>query len=495
MALQYCGQYCSDNKNEIDGDCHDLDYQAGNDIVLQPDGTKASRCYCVCSCLAVDTPIATPDGTIKVQDVKPRQTTVLAAGKDLTWAPTLVTQASFATPGVTEHTIYLKYQLAGENETRELVVTRDHPFILHDGTLIVADWLQVADQLTDRDGQPAQVVEVGWGSYDGNFYEFATVMEPPPADLAGHLVLTNGVVSGDFAVQVFCHIEKSAGRTSVAERPSVGSEEWVQAHNDESHPEAELRTAAVAGQSPELAEERAVGAGTFSPAALRQVEVPDHAAAFLPAAQARRLQKVGAKRPVSDTYYHQMIEFILSTMRPLYPEITFLCDWYSEEVNSHSWVDDGQQFVLVKGGLVRMEALEMEGLYLAVGHEVGHLTGAPDGSDSGVTCEGEADYFGSKIVLRKVWFGTYYLDNMEKAIDQVKALWAQLRTPHDEGAGPDEVQVDRSGNTYPPIPCRLDTFTAAMALAKKPECAACATAPLEPLQPPTGGGGEQTSSS
>src|SRR4051812_47993995 len=109
MALVYCGDYCSTNKSDIDGDCHDLDYQAGNSIVLQPDGTKKSRCYCICSCLAVNTPVATPDGSVKVQDIIPQQTVVMAAGRDLKFEPTLVQQASFATPGVTEHTIYIRY--------------------------------------------------------------------------------------------------------------------------------------------------------------------------------------------------------------------------------------------------------------------------------------------------------------------------------------------------------------------------------------------------
>lgn len=484
MALEYCGDYCGNNKNQIDGDCHDLDYQAGNKIVLQLAG-RSSRCYCVCSCLAVDTPIATPDGAVKVQDVVPNTTVVLAAGRNLEFTPTIVTQASFATPGVTEHTIYLKYLVDGQE--MELVVTRDHPFLLHGGLLQPADWLQVGDQLTDRNGQPAQVIEIGWGSYTGNFYEFATVMEPPKENLDGHLVLTNEVVSGDFAVQVFCEMETNKAKAEANGRPSVGSEEWLAAHADPSHPHAELRAAVAAdvtGDAPVVAGERSVGSATFSPAHLRRVQVPAHAADFLPAQQASRLRRVGRKRPVSDPYYHQMTEYILAGMRPLYPDITFLCDWYNNDVNAHSWVDNGTRFVLVNGGLARMEALELEGLTLAVAHEVGHLVGAPDGSPAGVTCEGEADYYGAKIVLRKVWFGTYYLDNMDKAVAQVTALFDELRTPHKEGAGFDDVLQDKAGNGYPSIPCRLDTFAAAMALGPKPDCAACGTAPLQPLQPP-----------
>lgn len=473
MALEECpNNYCGNNKSQIDGDCHDLDYQAGNKIVIQ--GVPGMpRCWCVCSCLAVDTPIATPEGSVKVQDIVPDETVVLAAGTELDWTPTVVGQASFATPGVTEHTIYITYMI--DDEEQGLVVTRDQPLLLAGGKLIVADWLQLEDELVDRDGNPVQLTDVRWGSYSGNFYEFATSMTPPDKNLDGHLVLTNGIVAGDFAIQVYTNIDvKTEAET---ERPSVGTEEWVEKHADKAS--QAIATAAVrsgaaapadlgaAGPHPLAAQ--AIRGGTFT--AARPVVVPEHAANFVSPAQARILQKKAPKHPASDPYYNQLLDWVLSQFRCLYPDIEFLSDWYASDPNSHSWVDHGKGHVLVKGALARLDALGMEGLALATAHEVGHLRGAPDGSPSGVTCEGEADYYGAKIVLRKLWFGEYYGDNVTRAVDQVETVFAYLT--RDQPAGSSDADADDAGSGYPSIKCREATFLAAQQLAAKPKCADC----------------------
>lgn len=465
MTLELCpNNYCGLNKNLIDGDCHDLDYQAGNKIVIQKDGMP--RCYCVCSCLAVDTPIGTPGGTIKVQDVVANKTEVLAAGRNMKFSPYLVTQASRSAPGITEHTIYLTYKLAGA--THELVVSRDHVFILDNGELIRADRLAISDQLVDRDGKPVQIMEILWGSYDGIFYEFATKMEPPDPELTGHLVLTNGVVSGDFAVQAFvnlsspAHVSSPAATSSlrladISARPVVGSPQW--------------RTANLKSSAPTAAKQ--VNTGKFVHASLKKIVVPAHASSFLPTLQAAFLEEFAPKRDYDDPYYEQMGTYIEKFFAGWYPDVNFQFDWYSDEVNSHSWVSDGKKNVLLIGGLCRIVGFDFEGICLAIAHELGHLDGHFVDPKKGVTCEGEADYWGAKIILRNVWFGEFYLENMNKALEQTKTLFGYLMLTG-SGKRPPATEQDRHGNQYPPIQCRLDTFKAAMALEVKPLCAACA---------------------
>jgi hypothetical protein len=476
MALEECpNNYCGKNKKQIDGDCHDLDYQAGNKIILQ--GIPGMpRCWCVCSCLAVDTPVTTPDGTVKVQDIVPDETVVLAAGRGLAWTPTVVTQASFATPGLTEHAIYIQYLLNGEE--KGLIVTRDQPLLLANRSLIVADQLQLDDQLIDRDGTPVQVTDVHWGSYSGNFYEFATKMEPPDAELDDHLVLINGIVSGDFAIQVYTRIDVSDN--AAPERPGVGSEEWVEKHADRSS-QAATTLALRSGDTPAAAATRSgpyqlTGSANAGPAFVpaEPVTVPAHAADFLPPWQAMIVKRVAPHHPTSDPYYHQLLDWLLRQFRCLYPDIEFLTDWYSGDPNSHSWIDYRKGFVLVKGAMARLDALEMEGLALVVAHEVGHLLGVPDGSPTGVTCEGEADYYGAKIVLRKLWFGEYYADNVIKAVDQVQTVFEYV-TSADGYESKETQDVAAAMNKYPSIECREATFLAAQQLAPKPECAACGT--------------------
>jgi|GEM_PF-2354993 len=497
MSLQQCpNNYCPNNKTVIDGDCHDLDYQAGNKIVLIPKPGDP-QCWCVCSCLAVNTPIATPTGTVKVQDIVQGTTTVLAAGLDLTWSEQLVNQASYATPGLTEHTIYIRFKLQNEPQARELVVTRDHPLVLYpDKQLIVADYLQLSDQLIDRDGQPAQVVDVQWGSYSGSFYEFATSLTPPDPNYANHLVLTNGIVSGDFAIQVFSDIP--AGGSSHAApvgaggqggtRPEVGSEAWLAANTPPAHPaRASLPIAAVAGSaagSLAAGGSRPINGHLFSPAF--QIVAPDHAADFLPPWQANVLKATAPKHSIGDMYYHQLGDYVLAQFRALYPDVTFLLSWYSAEVNAHSFVTRGMKYVLLNGGLLRIDGFEYEGIALAVAHEVGHLYGTPDGSPLAVTCEGEADYYGAKIALRKLWFGELYGNFIEKSVEQLKLVYSYL-TPvvGDSSSTPTAAAstTDKAGRPYPSNDCRLDTIYAAMAGQPIPQCAACA--PVDWAKVPT----------
>lgn len=467
MTLELCpNNYCGNNKNLIDGDCHDLDYQAGNKIVIQKDGMP--RCYCVCSCLAVDTPIAIPGGAIKVQDIVANQTKVLAAGRDMKFSEYLVTQASQSAPGVTEHTIYLHYKLADGSE-QELVVSRDHVLLLSTGELVRADRLAISDQLVDQNANPVQLLEILWGSYDGIFYEFATKMEPPDENLTGHLVLTNGVVSGDFAVQAFVNLSSSthvatpprsaALRVAPETRAIVGSPEWREANTS-----ANARTEAAP---------KTVKSGQFVQAHLKKVTVPANASAFLPPRQARFLQFHAPKRDYNDPYYEQMGQYLEKFFSNWYPDVVYQLDWYSDEVNAHSWVaSDGTKNVLLVGGLLRIVGFDYEGIALAVAHELGHLYGEPDGSKSGVTCEGEADYWGSKIVLRKVWFGEFYLDYTTKAIEQLKTLYGYLRLGAAADRPPAE-ENDLNGRRYPSNACRISTFKAGMALDPKPACAAC----------------------
>lgn len=318
MSLDLCpNNYCGNNKNLIDGGCHDLDYQAGNKIIIQKDGMP--RCYCVCSCLAVDTPIATPEGSIKVQEIVADETRVLAAGRDMKFSDYLVTQASQSAPGVTEHTIYLRYQLSGASEESELVTSRDHVFMLSTGELCRADRLSIEDQLVDRNANPVQILEVLWGSYDGIFFEFATKMEPPDANLTGHLVLTNGVVSGDFAVQAFVNMRSSAHVSSpphvtafnlaAPHRPIVGSAAWRENHAKQ------LEVAPT--------ELKTVNSGTFTYAPSQTIVVPRHASAFLPPLQAAFLQEFAPKRDYNDPYYEQMGQYIEKFFSNWYPDVNY----------------------------------------------------------------------------------------------------------------------------------------------------------------------------
>ncbi|WP_141685134.1 hypothetical protein [Burkholderia stabilis] len=463
QAVGYCGNdFCGGQKSSIDVTCHDLGKSAGKEIMYQrPNGT----CYCICSCIGDGTQVTLADGnSVNIERVEQGKTWIRAAGRDLRFTEYLVSQVSFAPKSKTLNTIRIQYTTRDGNK-HDLICTQSHPFLLYGSKqLCAAANLTPDDRLLDSQGNPVAIDRLDWGEYNGSFWEIATTMAPPDQDLNGHLILTNGVVSGDFAIETF--VNYPIGDAAVPfeirrEAAVVGSEAWRQEHGDHVAP---------------LNGPVGINGGVFTPHHLSRVDVPSHAADFLPWWQADFLRLVAPKRPYNDPYALEMCEWLLDRVyRPLYPDVTFLFDWYSDEVNSHSWVTDGKKYVYLPGGLSRIDGFDYDGVALALAHEVGHLYGKPDGSESGVTCEGEADFYGAAVVMRKLWFGEQYFESTQKAIDQVKTLYEYMGRPAPDGARFDSraVRLDKAGRVYPSNQCRIDTWEAAMQGPTKPACADC----------------------
>jgi hypothetical protein len=88
----------------------------------------------------------------------------------------------------------------GEREV-EVLAHRDQPFLLPDRTLRRAGKLVPGvDSLVEADGTPVPVLAVE-DAPDGEVHHLAT-SRAPAASVDGHLVLVNGVVAGDYALQL-----------------------------------------------------------------------------------------------------------------------------------------------------------------------------------------------------------------------------------------------------------------------------------------------------
>lgn len=468
MAVAYCGNdFCGPQKGSIDVTCHDLNKEAGKWIMYQrPSGT----CYCICSCLGEGTEITLGDGNTRaVQYIRVNQDKILAAGLDLKFHDVLVTQQSFAPRAKTANTIFLSYHVEGRQLAS--VVTQSHPFLLYDSRKIVgAALLSPSDRLVDRNGKPVTIESIRWGTYEGSFWEIATSLTQPDANLSDHLIVAGGVVIGDFAVETFINYPTSDavpfGDAIRLDGPVVGSREWIAAYGVPTVSADEVASIDVNGNR-------------FIPASAQRIHVPAHASDFFPEWQADWFLAVAPKRPYNDPYALELCEWLLDRVfRPVYPEVEFLFNWYSEEVNSHSWVDNGRKYVYLSGGLARMEAMDYDSVALAIAHELGHLYGKPDGSPSGVTCEGEADFYGAAVGLRNVWFGEYYFKGTRQAIDQIKQVYGYLTAPGEQGKRyeANTARTDKQGRRYPSNECRIETWEAGMSSPKKPACADCAPA-------------------
>lgn len=467
MAVTYCGNdFCVPKKNQIDTTCHDLGQQAGKWIMYTPDLSRPNyQCYCICSCIGDRTPVTIADGRqIPIEEIVPGRTEILAAGKDLRFVPTVAKQKSAAPPAQTKQTIYIEYTVNGV--VSQLVVTQSHPFFLHGSREVcAASRLRAGDKLIDRNGGPITITRILLGEYTGSFWEIATNLDPPDANYNGHLILTGGVVSGDFSIETY--INYPLGDVSPAlkdhmARPVVGSPEWRRANH------VERGAAEPAIDMP---------GGQFLPASRSAVAVPAHASDFLPSWQAALLERPEVpKRPYNDMYSLDMCEWLIERVfQPLYPDVEFLFDWYSDEPNAHSWVTGDKKYVYLSGALARIDGFEYDGMSLALAHEIGHLYGKPDSSPSGVTCEGEADFYGASVVMRKLWFGERYFEFTRSAIAQVKILYAyiDLGDKRDASAAAAVLRLDKLGRAYPSNECRIRTWEAAMAGPDKPACADC----------------------
>ncbi|CAI1584017.1 hypothetical protein [Serratia proteamaculans] len=460
MTINECGNivpgYCSTKKPKIDINCHDLKKDTGDKILFE---VNDITCYCICSCLGRGTLVTLDDrdSTIKVEDIVEKQTQVLAAGRDLKFVPQTVQVVSHSKEGRVDHAVYLRYTLAGKE--REACVTMSHPFMLKNGTLVAAESLVLGAELVDRHGNAVPVDELKWGTYEGEFWEFSTVDGIPDPDLKNHLVVTNGVVTGDFAVEQFVYYRDPAYKGAMP--AIIGSQEWIDANQ---FPLLEAHQESI----------RKVGNGYFTPASHSKVEVPPHASSFYPKVEALLLEKLAPKKPYNDALAREMCVYLLNILfKPAYPEITFHFDWFSREANSYSWVDslDKSKHVLLQGGLARIEAFDIQAVALALAHEIGHLEGRPDVAPSSVTCEGEADWWGASIVLRRMWFGEDYFAQLKMAIAQIKATYAYF--PLNANTLPKDAPLDSMGRQYPSHDCRISTFETAMHGVDQPECSKC----------------------
>jgi hypothetical protein len=455
--------YCQEKKPKIDVKCHNVKKQAGDMILFE---INDQTCYCICSCLGKGALVTVDDAgrTVKVEDMVEKTTKVLAAGRGLQFKQQTVQVVSHSAIGRIDHAIYLKYRAGGKDY--ESCVTMSHPYMLKDGTLVGAEALSLNSELIDRNGDVVEIQQLSWGVYEGQFWEFSVTDEIPDNNLTNHLVLTNGVVTGDFAVEQWVHYRRKEPGVAAAVMPAiVGSKAWIAATGHRM-------------LSKEDEPVRRVGNGYFIPAAHTRVVIPPHASSFLPGNEAAWLEEIERiHRPYNDPLAHELGVYLLDRLfRPAFKDIEFHFDWFSYTVNSHSWVDDDhKKNVLLSGGLLRLKGFDLQGVALALAHEVGHLEGKPDIGRSGVTCEGEADWWAGYAVLPQLWFAQDYFENMKKAIAQVETIYGYLDDPSTAQAAAFDrtAPIDDRGRRYPDHACRLDTFETAMHSVDQPECSKC----------------------
>ncbi len=459
MALRNCSaSHCGSIDVELNEVCKQEGWAVGHPVITRD---EKGPCQCHCSCLALDTPLAASEGKyIPIQSFRVGDM-VWATGPDLNFKEFEV-KYSNGTIGDAEqpYSIFLEY------EDGFLIVTADHLFFMPNGKLKRADKLCISDELISPEGDRVEIKIVSMGTFFGGFHHIATSTDDPKGDLNGHLLDTNGVVSADYAVQLF--YKEWTGKTGLFvddhdELPILGTPEYKEKYGVLIEPETGQTKGNVKIAGGTLS--RGNGKKVFVPMGAAGIDIPEDAVSFISKKEAEELAKY-PRRPFTDPDAQAWTEYLLTQYKAFYPNVEFAVDWYNDEVNAYAYRQGGIGHVVLLGGLIRFPAIEVEGLALVIAHEIGHLIGGPPFYPAtDLSCEGQADYYGVRNVMRVVWFGSYYYDVTVKSIRQMSEFFG---LPPFTTA---DSKMTLAGCGHPPGPCRIETYNAALDLQQKPDCA------------------------
>lgn len=455
MVRQCSGAHCSAVDAEINQVCKEVGWSVNHPVFTRD---ANGPCTCSCSCLAFGTPVQATANEFKAIEEYAIGDPVYAADADLNWTERRV-EFSQGTTGasVQKYTILIVF---GDDQ-RFLAVTSDHVFMLADRSLKVACRLNVDDKLIAPDGSPISIHSVHIGDYTAGFHHIATAKKAPDERLDGNLLNTNGVVSGDYSLQLFHRSGEERGRFDAAhdDLPVVGSPEYVAQHGDAclKAPAAQMGNLRMPQYSA-----RDLRATNFVAAANTRLVIPDDAHGFLPDDIAREKSKE-RMRPWNDPQAREWTEYLINFHRFFYPNVVYHFDWADNTVNAYAWVQNGVRNVAILGGLVRHFALELEGVALVLAHELAHHYGGDPTFPGGLSCEGQSDYYGVAVVMRRVWFGEDFILKTDRGIDQMAQFFGVPNDPTVPGGS--------AGCTHPPGACRIATYHSAVTLGGLPACA------------------------
>lgn len=145
--------------------------------------------------VANGTLIAVPGGQRAVEDIAMGDS-VLASGSPLEWHQNTVAFSQGTPPGGHQALVYMAW-----NEG-EVLATQNHVFVLLDFSLRRADQLTPGLILLGADGGEVEVQSVSVGQFAGGVHAIATEAPWNPPSLAGRLLNTNGIVTGDYMLQL-----------------------------------------------------------------------------------------------------------------------------------------------------------------------------------------------------------------------------------------------------------------------------------------------------
>ncbi|HMJ33146.1 MAG TPA: hypothetical protein VK501_04440 [Baekduia sp.] len=419
-----------------------------------------SPCYCCCGCFADETHIATTSvtETRQIGDFVVGDPVWVAMDADLkSWAevPVAFSAGTGKTAGVNS-LIRIRYGSAEQPES--VYANRDQLFMLADHKLKrTVKLVPGVDELVRPDGSTVPVLDMAAGRYRKGVHHISTTTDPGKG-VAGHLLVANGLVGGDYALQLQ-DLELDAPDVLVdghAELPDFGTAAYVEAYPQLAADEH--------GAAPEGRDATEVSAGFVPFGVAEVVPVPEDARSFVTHEQALDIQKNGKAYPVYTGSAQAMLEYLFSVYSGFNPSVMFRVDDGNEIPNAYAFRQFDVPFVVINGGLARQTVLSLEGLALIIGQALGHLYGGDPYNDQGYSCTGVADFAATGAFIPETFFGSRSRPIVEAGMVQVRELFNLIDIDHRGGVPGDTC-------TYISIDCRLAALEAGADSKLLPECA------------------------
>jgi hypothetical protein len=423
-----------------------------------PQIPNGQLCYCCCSCFAYNTPIEmSPNEYVVVQDIVAEVDEILAGSYATlsgapTWQPRVVDYSGgiSAGPGESElqfdYMYYITYQVEdGSQPPQFMITTVDHLFLRPDGRVTPVQYLAPDDKIVNAHGGFSAVRFVVPARYRGGLHHLS-FNGFDNQTLDQHLISANGVVTADYSVQLaYSSGELNPKLLDVPPQADArASERAYQARytNAESLAFIADKSAWPKGMTPVASEP--------------MINVPLYAKSFVTAAQAADIQ---AKAPIlafDNTVNVTSAMWLYNIYGAFFPGPIYLVDWQNDLPNGYTWEVNRQRFILLTGGLLRIQRFNQEGLAMVLAHLVAVADGA--------ACVGPADYDAVFARLRTVWRNAYYFTTFTAGFDQVKKLFSYV-TPENSRADPADICAQ------PSLDCRVLTMEAAASMLPLPPCA------------------------
>jgi hypothetical protein len=446
---------CKPIQDDLDTYCKDSGQNPCAAIPQMPNGQK---CYCCCSCFAYNTPIEASLGEfVMVQDIVANIDEILAGSyaqgdSAPNWQERLVDYSSGinAGPGEPElefdYMFYITYQVEdGSQAPQSMIVTVDHMFLRPNGKVTPVQYLAPNDKIVSAHGGFADVRFVVPARYKGGLHHIMFDGFDNKT-LDNHLLSANGVVTADYSVQ----LAYSTGNLNPALIDEPG-ENTLRASERAYHARY-ANTEALAF----VADKTRWPKGMTPVAAEPMVNIPVYAKSYLTEAQAADIQANAPMLPPDNTTNVTTALWLFDIYGSFFDTPIYLVDWQNETPNAYTWETNRQRFILLTGGLLRVQYLNQEGLAIVLAHLVAVAGGA--------ACVGPADYDGVFYKLRQVWRDSLFFSTYSVGIEEIQAVFGFV-SEENSRAEPADICAQ------PSLDCRVQTMNAAASMMPLPSCA------------------------